>query len=154
MATESAFSTRNCIERFRHAYERFEVVRRSRGDMADDFLNNDSLSQGKPVEQILLHMADRVPEAPLARALAEEGLALIEEITWEMYILDHTREASRIPDQLSALTKLAKAVQAEKPALEQTIEQMNSLIQMTVDAGKQCTDIVASLKNALESKTE
>ena len=84
MSSESAFSTRNCIDRRQQAYERFEMVRRSLGDMADNFY--DSLLQGKPVEQILLVMADKLPEPLLVRALAEEGLALIEQITWEVYI--------------------------------------------------------------------
>lgn len=144
MSSESAFSTRNCIERLRHATERFEVVRRSLGDMADDF-EHDFL-QGEPWEKIPLLMAEKVPEAPLVRALAEEGLALIEQITWETDICKHSPEASRMSDQLSALTELTKSVQAEKALLERMVEQMNSLIQTTMDAEKQLTDFAASLK--------
>ncbi|MBI1954998.1 MAG: hypothetical protein HYS38_01230 [Acidobacteria bacterium] len=154
MSFESAYSARNCIERLRHATERFEVVSRSLGDIADDFLKYDSLSQGKPVEQILIDMANKLPEPFLVRALAEEGLALIEQIEWEAYIYKHSPEASRKPDQSSALSAVAEAVQEQKAFLEQTIDKMNSLIQLAMDAPNQLSDIVASLKNALESKTE
>ena len=152
MSSESAFSTRNCLERLRQASERFEVVSRSPGDMADDFLQYNSL-QGEPFDQAL-QMHDKLPEALLVRALAKEGLEIIEQITWETYICKHSPEAARIADRLSALTELAKSWEAERADLERTIEHMNSLIQITMDAEKQLTDFAASLKNASESKTE
>ena len=150
MTIASAFTPTKCIERLRHAYERYGVVRRSLGDMADDFLRYDSL-QGKPLEQILLHMADTLPEPLLVRALAKEGLSLIEQITWEVYICENSPEFSRKPEQSSALTALANAVQAEKPFMEQTIEQMNSLIQLSMDAPDR---MEVALKNALKSETK
>ena len=149
MFSESAFSTENCIKRLREAYERLEVVRHSLDSIADDFLE----SYSKPLEQ-LAQMADKLPELVLIRALAQEGLALIEQITWEAYICENSLKDSGMQNQSLTLSELAKSVQAHREFLEWTIERMNSMIQMTMDTSEQMADIVASLKNTLDSKPE
>ncbi|MBI3895472.1 MAG: hypothetical protein HY313_06035 [Acidobacteria bacterium] len=99
-------------------------------------------------------MADELPQALLVRALAKEGLELIEQITWETYILEHSQEAARLREQLPVLTKLVKTVEAEKPFFQQTIEKMNSIIQLIMDAPKELSDIMAPLKSSLKSNPE
>ena len=150
MNLKSAFSLRNSTERLLSAKQRLEAVCCSLGNMADDFLQYESL-KGAPWDEIL-QAHEKLPEALLARALAREGLELIEQVRWETYICKHRPEASQNPDQLSALNALTESVESEAPFLERTREQMNALIEAIMGAEKRLTDIAGALESGLKPK--
>ena len=149
---ESAFTSQNCTRRLLAAKERFDTVCRFLGDMADDFLQYESIG-GEPWDQIV-QMHAKLPEALLARALAKEGLELIEQVQWEAYICKHNPETSLNRDQLKVHTTIAETMQAEGPGLEQTRHQMNTLIESAMDAEKRLTDIAAALKRGLNPESQ
>ena len=120
--------------------------------MADDFLQYESIG-GEPWDQIV-QMHAKLPEALLARALAKEGLELIEQVQWEAYICKHNPETSLNRDQLKVHTTIAETMQAEGPGLEQNRHQMNTLIESAMDAEKRLTDIAAALKRGLNPESQ
>ncbi|MFQ5853826.1 MAG: hypothetical protein ACE5JU_24980, partial [Candidatus Binatia bacterium] len=78
-------------------------------------------------------MADELPVYLLSRSLAEEGLALIEQIRWEAKILDievqrsSSVDASNLAD---AATKLKSWAASQEEKFEQFRDQSNRLIQI------------------------
>src|SRR5438067_7849554 len=80
------FSIENSRRRLKEAAERLDEVDRSVTNLADEF--GKPVDETEDIETTARRMADELPVYLLSRSLAEEGLALVEQIRWEAKILD------------------------------------------------------------------
>jgi hypothetical protein len=81
MNKENPFEAAACFARVRQASERLNEIFTSLAEIGRAF-ENTTVPETKSVEQAEI-LLDRLSEHLLARALAEEGLALIDQITSE-----------------------------------------------------------------------
>lgn len=130
MSGSEAFSIENRRRRLQEASERLNELCVSLANFADEFLN--PLTKTGATTEIIEKMADTMPETLLVRALAEEGIALIEQIRWEAYILG-VEEGRPSSADTSKLTVAAQKVKSWADSLEEqfmlTRDQMNQLLQ-------------------------
>jgi hypothetical protein len=152
MNRHPAFGAVNAYERLKHAFGRYTKLCGVLGELAEAFENFPELS-GNAFD-MPAQMVATLPEVLLARALAEEGLALVEQITWDAHLIEEDRQLAHLPDRsdmLTSLQKIKSEVESRKPSFELMKEQMNNMIEITMTAAATLSKLGASLRPLLES---
>ncbi len=143
-----------CWERLEESFRRYSVVCSSLGRLAEAFEKTPEF-KGDAFEAPA-HMVGALPDALLVRAIAEEGLALGEQITWEAHLIEGDEELVKLSERSRVLSFLQKAkseVESRKAWFEQTCAQMNKIIGVTMDAAGALKDVAGRLRS-LDDKKE
>lgn len=139
-------------ERLKQAFKRYSEVCTALGELAEPFENTPDLQGeafGKPAQMMAM-----LPDALLVRALAEEGLALVEQISWDAYLIEEDNQIAKLPDRaelLKSLQTIKSEVEPRKRLFELTKQQMDNIVEVTLTAANALGKLGKSLGQLIET---
>ncbi len=151
MSRHSAFKGTRCFDRIQDAMNRFMAVSAELAEIGAAFQDTPDFSD-KPPEDVALEIANTLPGSIVGRALANEGLSLIEQIEWEIHIFKQDAEVTSLANysELAATMDKSKSfLETRKPELEQFRNGMNHLIQMATETPKRLEDYAQKIEQVL-----
>jgi len=151
MTNRDSFSADSYLERIQQAFERFHAVCEALNNMQQAFGNTLQVS-GEPLEQ-MLKMLDTLSENLVARALAEEGLALIDQIISEIQTYQRNRKPGENTVSAGAaavLEKVQATLNTQKEDLERFRDLQNEIIQSAMKSVQEIEKLVKKIKNSKE----